>query len=307
MPITKGWTFMRQHIASAALILLVAWTTACGGSSAGSTASRASYGGMEEGGGYASPSPVMESYAAADESDGVEYEVSDYAAAEPPSAPMGAPAQRMMAQASPVAAPQPNLPGPAAQPPADANATATDAVQPGPLLIYQAQLHLAVFKVAENLKAVAKAGTDVGGFLSQQTDTMLVIRVPAAKFTEVIEAIEALGDVLHRQVQATDVSEEFRDVEIRIRNAMQVRERLAALLTKATTVEDSLRIERELERITGELERLKGRIRFLQDRIGYSTITVNFQPKEQEQIARDSFRLPFDWLDSLGLQRLLSL
>lgn len=247
---------------------------------------------------------MMESYAESAPSEAADYDGEVYAESAPPSASMGT-QRRMMAQATPVAPPQPNVPGPAAQTPGDA--IATDAVQPGPLLIYQAHLHMAVFKVAENLKAVAKAGTDAGGFLSQQTDTMLVIRIPAAKFTEVIDAIEALGDVLHRQVQATDVSEEFRDVEIRIRNAMQIRERLAALLTKATTVEDSLRIERELERITGELERLKGRIRFLQDRIAYSTITVNFQPKEQEQIVRDSFRLPFDWLDSLGLQRLLSL
>lgn len=302
MAITKGWTFMGQYTASAALILLVALVTGCGSGSAGTTASQASYGGVEVSGGYApsrassEPPPMFDNLMGGSEE-------ADYAAESPSPAPIAPPSRPMMAQASPTA------PADVASPNATQTVatTATDAVQPGPLLIYQAQLHLAVFKVAENLKAVAKAGTDAGGFLSQQNDTMLVIRVPAAKFSEVIEAIEALGDVLHRQVQATDVSEEFRDVEIRIRNALQVRERLAALLTKATTVEDSLRIERELERITGELERLKGRIRFLQDRIGYSTITVHFQPKEQEQIARDSFRLPFDWLDSLGLQRLLSL
>lgn len=212
-----------------------------------------------------------------------------YAQASPPSAPAGMPAQ------GPIAAPQPNP-------------TATDAAPGGgPLLIYEAHLYLAVFKVEENLKAVATAARDAGGFLSQQTDTSIVIRIPAAKFTAVVEAIEKLGDVLHRQVQATDVSEEFRDVEIRIRNAMQVRDRLAELLTRASKVEESLQIERELERLTGEIERLKGRMRFLQDRIAYSTITVTFQPKEQERLDNNMFRLPFDWLDSLGLQRLLSL
>ena len=72
-------------------------------------------------------------------------------------------------------------------------------------------------------------------------------------------------------------------------------------------LEESLKIERELERLTGDIERLKGRMRFLQDRIAYSTITVSFQPKEREHIDNQLFRLPFDWLDSLGLQRLLSL
>jgi hypothetical protein len=82
---------------------------------------------------------------------------------------------------------------------------------------------------------------------------------------------------------------------------------LAALLARVEKVEESLKIERELERLTGEIERLKGRMRFLQDRNAYSTITVSFQPKEPDHINDELFRLPFDWLDSLGLQWLLDL
>lgn len=293
------------------------WLHACGGSSANS---QARYGGANESadsGGYASGgyAPGVATASASEESS---YDFSDDAvqgelvrpdgemygpSAAPAPAPMSAPGGRpMYAQATPQT---PSPQGPQATQPSP---MATDASPGGgPLLIYEAQLYLAVYKVEENLKAVAKVGTDIGGFLSRQDDRSIVIRVPAGKFHEAVAAIEALGDVLHRQVQATDVSEEFRDVEIRIRNSMQVRDRLAELLTRATKVEESLQIERELERLTGEIERLKGRMRFLQDRIAYSTITVSFQPKEQERIDNSAFRLPFPWLDSLGLQRLLSL
>lgn len=289
---------MRLSFASFVMVLWIG----CGGSSSGSSAMTA--GGTVEArtveAGYASGAEApMADYA--NDSSGPSYAPS--AASPPPSAPMGAPRQ-MYAQASPqqTTAPAP-VPGPSGNSP-----TATDALPGGgPLLIYEAQLYLAVFKVEENIKAVATVARESGGFLSQQTDTSIVIRIPAAKFNSIIESIEAMGDVLHRQVQAMDVSEEFRDMEIRIRNAMQVRDRLAELLTRASKVEESLQIERELERLTGEIERLKGRMRFLQDRIAYSTITVSFQPKEQERLNNDMFRLPFDWLDSLGLQRLLSL
>lgn len=286
---------------------------ACGGSSANSQARYSGASESADSGGYASGgyAPGVATATASEES----YDFSDdmvsgdmvrpdgemvAPSAAPAPAPMGAPGGHpMYAQASP------QSPGPQTTQPSP---TATDASPGGgPLLIYEAQLYLAVYKVEENLKAVAKVGTDIGGFLSRQDDRSIVIRVPAAKFHEAVTAIEALGDVLHRQMQATDVSEEFRDVEIRIRNAMQVRDRLADLLTRATKVEESLQIERELERLTGEIERLKGRMRFLQDRIAYSTITVSFQPKEQERIDNSAFRLPFPWLDSLGLQRLLSL
>lgn len=277
----------------------------------GAVAGGGSSASLERHGGYATAGGVqMDSYGG--ESATVSHGYSgdeDAMESAPSSAPSPMPAMPPMARtARPASGPSqyaqvttsPNTP------PSDG--TATDAVtSTGPLLIYEAHLYLAVFKVQENLKSVAELGRQAGGYLSRQDDRSIVIRIPAAKFQEFVTAIEALGDVLHRQVQATDVSEEFRDVEIRMRNAVQVRDRLAELLQRAQTVPDSLQIERELERITGEIERLKGRLRFLQDRIAYSTVTVSFQPKEQEQIQPQSFRLPFPWLDSLGLQRLLSL
>lgn len=184
--------------------------------------------------------------------------------------------------------------------------TATD-VASGPLLIYEAILNLAVYQVEENQRAVLTVAQEVGGYLARQDDSTVIIRVPADKFRDALARIEALGDVLHRNVQALDVSEEFRDVQIRLRNAEQVRDRLAQLLEQARNVEESLRIEHELERLTGEIESMKGRLRFLQDRIAFSTITVNFSPKEEENLEGEIFHLPFDWLYNLGLRTLLNL
>jgi len=202
---------------------------------------------------------------------------------------------------------RPNQPQQAQQPrQAPDERTATDATQ-GPLLIYQAVLHLAVYQVQDNQRAVVTIAREMDGFLSQQSDTIVVIRVPARRFQEALGRIEALGDVLHRNIQATDVSEEFRDTQIRLRNLEQVRDRLAALLAQARTVEESLQIERELERLTTEIESMKGRLRFLEDRIAFSTITVNFSPREQETLQGELFNLPFDFLYNLGLRTLLNL
>jgi two-component sensor histidine kinase len=184
--------------------------------------------------------------------------------------------------------------------------TATDATS-GPLLIYQAILHLAVYQVQDNQRSVVAIARELEGYLAQQSDTIVVIRVPARRFQEALGRIEALGDVLHRNIQATDVSEEFRDTQIRLRNLEQVRDRLAALLAQARTVEESLQIERELERLTTEIESMKGRLRFLEDRIAFSTITVNFSPREQETLQGELFNLPFDFLYNLGLRTLLNL
>ena len=191
----------------------------------------------------------------------------------------------------------------------DASAqTATDAQPVGSTLriIYTAVMHLAVYEVADAQRAIATAATEMGGFVFAQSDDRIVVRVPAARFRELLDGVEAAGQVLARDVTAQDVSEEFQDLEIRIRNLEAMRARVEALLASATTVEQALHVERELERITSELERMRGRLRFLADRVSLSTITVVFRPRPRESIDQpEIFELPFGWLDQLGLGTLL--
>jgi len=185
--------------------------------------------------------------------------------------------------------------------------TATDARDDsGPLLIYTATLYMAVFEVRATQAALIERARSAGGFLFQQTDDRLVLRVPAARFEAFLEGVGELGDVLHREVQAQDVGEEFRDVAIRIRNLEVTRQRVEALLAQAANVEQALAVQRELERITTELEALRGRQRYLADRLALSTITFVFQPRPRELVEQpEIFALPFGWLDQLGLSTLL--
>jgi hypothetical protein len=166
---------------------------------------------------------------------------------------------------------------------------------------------MAVFEVDASLAKLEDLARELGGFLAKRTDNSITIRVPVATFDRAVKHIEKFGDVLNRNVTAQDVTEEFRDLEIRLKNARAVRDRLEQLLAKAAKVEESVLVERELERVTGEIERMSGRIKFLKDRAAFSTITVTFQPKRQEELNRGPFRLPVPWLYQLGLSRLLSL
>lgn len=177
----------------------------------------------------------------------------------------------------------------------------------GPMLIYTAELTMAVYEVGAALTQIEELSREIGGFLARRDDRSITIRVPVAAFDRALKRIEKSGDMLHRNVTAQDVTEEFRDLEVRLRNARAVRDRLEQLLAKAVKVEESVTVERELERVTGELERLAGKIKFLKDRAAFSTITVSFQPKRQETLSQSPFHLPVPWVYQLGLSRLLSL
>ena len=134
----------------------------------------------------------------------------------------------------------------------------------------------------------------------------MTIRVPRAHFDEALKKVEASGDVVHREISAQDVTDEFVDLEARLRNARAMRDRLQQLLLKAV-VKEALEIERDLGRITGDIEAMEGKLKLLRDRIGYSTITVSFQARGAGAVRDMPLRLPFPWLSNLGLSRLLSL
>lgn len=215
---------------------------------------------------------------------------------------------RLIAEATP----EENSTPPAAQAGSDADPPDEQAVSDtpgsGPLLIYTADLNLAVHEVREKIDAAIAISDEVGGFLQAQNDTSVIIRVPAARFRDALSRVEALGDVLHRRVAAQDVSEQVRDIRIRLQNAVQMRDRLAELLERAETVPESLTIERELERLTQTIEQLRGQLRSFDDQIAYSTITIRFAAiRVDSEVPRERFRLPFPWLNELGLVNLLRL
>jgi hypothetical protein len=169
-----------------------------------------------------------------------------------------------------------------------------------PLLIYTATMTLAVFDTKNAIDAVEELARSRGGYLVSRADQTVTVRVPTKAFQGALGGVSKLGDELHRQVNVRDVTEQFADLEIRLKNAEAVRERLQALLAKAAKIEDALAVERELERITQTIEQMKGRLRLLGELIAFSTITVNFQARPQDQVGSE-VRLPFDWLRELGL------
>ncbi|MCW5791874.1 MAG: DUF4349 domain-containing protein [Polyangiaceae bacterium] len=174
-----------------------------------------------------------------------------------------------------------------------------------PLLIYRAELTMAVFEKRATLTGAEKLARELGGYLVRRSDDHIVIRVPAAKFEDALKQLGGLGDLKHQNVEVEDVTEQFMDLNVRIKNTRSVLARYEQLLAKAGNVEESLKIERELERVTTQLELLEGRMKVLRELISFSTITLQLQARGTEQAPQ--VQLPFQWLRELGLPRLLSM
>ena len=135
------------------------------------------------------------------------------------------------------------------------------------LVVYHGSVSLLVDSISERMDRTLKIVEEEGGYMQSMHDTMVVVKIPAAKFGHVLALIEALGEVTYKNVIGEDVTDQMRDYRIRLKNAEQIRERLVALLEKAENVEDALKIERELGRVTESIELLKGGIQMLEARI----------------------------------------
>jgi hypothetical protein len=159
---------------------------------------------------------------------------------------------------------------------------------------------------------VIAAAESVGGYLSSRDDATVNVRVPSPRFQEAMTKIAPLGDVTHRSVQASDVSDEFHDAEVRLQNLRATRARLEALLQRAGSLAETLSVERELERIALEIDRIEGRLEYLKAKVAYSSITVSVEAHAREipsatRGPKRAVDLPVAWLGELGVDRLLTL
>lgn len=151
------------------------------------------------------------------------------------------------------------------------------------LVIKNAQLSIEVEKVREAEALVRAKVQELGGYIVQTqtygTDNdariMITFRVPSAQFDNALNGVQGVASkVTSRTIGGEDVTEEFVDLDSRLRNLEATRTRLLALLEKATKVEDALQVNQALTDVQGQIEQIQGRMKFLKQSAAMSTITV---------------------------------
>ncbi|OFX20115.1 MAG: hypothetical protein A2041_02395 [Bacteroidetes bacterium GWA2_31_9b] len=119
----------------------------------------------------------------------------------------------------------------------------------------------------------------------------ITIRIPAKNFEKFITNLEnGVGRILYKNISARDVTEEFIDIEARLKNKKDVEKRYSELLSKAQTIKDILDIEEKLRVIREEIESTEGRLNYLKSQVSFSTIDLmitqkldfKFQPTKEK-------------------------
>jgi hypothetical protein len=88
--------------------------------------------------------------------------------------------------------------------------------------------------------------------------------------------MEGAGNNLQISIDAKDVTEEYIDVEARLKTKKELEQKYLALLKQAKSVSDILSIEHQAGIIRAEIESMQGRINYLRDQVAFSTIRINY-------------------------------
>jgi hypothetical protein len=110
---------------------------------------------------------------------------------------------------------------------------------------------------------------------AQHREATVVARLPPATLSSFIDWLGARAAIETRHVEDTDVTRQFFDRDVAIRNLEVTLERLRELArAPGGSLADVLEIEREMTRVRGELERLRGAQRVLADNVARATLTI---------------------------------
>ncbi len=122
-------------------------------------------------------------------------------------------------------------------------------------------------------------------------DVKLVLRIPSANFNEALTQIQNLATNLPvNNVNSQDVSEEFIDLEARVRTQRALELQFLEIMKRANKVEEALEVQRQVAEVRTEIEKIEGRKRFLENQSSLSTITVNIQTPLPIVVTASGFR-----------------
>lgn len=151
---------------------------------------------------------------------------------------------------------------------------------------------------AADVGAVVDKARDVavleGGYAGREEvreeAATLTLYIPSDRFDQALDELSGLGKVISRNQTAEDVTEQVVDLDSRIATQRASVDRVRALLARANTVDEIVRIEQELTTREAALESLLQRREALGGQVAMSTVTISVSknatapaPQQQEE------------------------
>ena len=152
--------------------------------------------------------------------------------------------------------------------------------------ILVATLDVETEDVSRRFEDAGNIAAQHGGFVASSTfgnrgetpTASLTIRVPADNYQRAIVDLRNLGEVMGVDQGGSDVTEEFTDLESRLRGLRAVEAQYLAFLSRAVTIDEVLNVQDRINGVRVEIEQVQGRINLLSNQTDLATITIHLAP-----------------------------
>mgnify|MGYP002394908200 CR=1 FL=1 len=155
------------------------------------------------------------------------------------------------------------------------------------MIVRNGNISLVVDDVADAQDEIEELALELNGWVvssniygeEEKKRGRISIRVPSDSFDQAMaEFREMAVRVTSESTSTQDITEEYVDLQSRLKNAQATEEQYLALLEQADEVEDILSIYEALSRIRSEIEQIKGRMQYLEQTSSTSMISVDLTP-----------------------------
>lgn len=165
------------------------------------------------------------------------------------------------------------------------------------MVIKNASLSIVVEDPSASLDMISSMAESLGGYVVSSNlyraqldsgleypEASVTIRVPAEKLDQALGEIKSgAGEVLSENVSGQDVTQEYTDLESRLRNLERAEDQLAEILEASYNTEDVLSVYNRLVEIREQIEVIKGQMKYYEQSAAMSSISVYIQANESVQ------------------------
>ncbi|MBK8466258.1 MAG: DUF4349 domain-containing protein [Chloracidobacterium sp.] len=160
-------------------------------------------------------------------------------------------------------------------------------------IIRNADLSLESQSPEETQRRITSIAEANGGFVVESQPTSsdtratkrdivtMSVRVPSQKFADTLDQIRSASEkVIFETVKGDDVTEEFIDIEARLKAKKALELQFTEIMKRAVSINEALMVQSQLAEVRGEIEKIEGRKRFLENQSSLSTIKIKLQTPE---------------------------
>jgi ElaB/YqjD/DUF883 family membrane-anchored ribosome-binding protein len=162
----------------------------------------------------------------------------------------------------------------------------TDELTEDRKIVKTGSMTLEVVNITEAMDEVAEMADELNGYVissykyeyERGVSGRITIRVPFERLEEAFARLRQLATAVpYETTTATDVTEEYVDLEAQLRNLQATEAQYLTLMEKAENVEEMLKVQKELSNVRGEIEQIEGRMKYLEQTSETSLIEVDLQ------------------------------